>query len=122
MPKARWSTFTAEYKHRILREADACKQTGQEGVLLQCEGLHNSHLTEWRVAREHENLAGETGGVPSRPGQRFKKLWSATWQRRSTTLNRESQSTAPPSIASPPLSVPTSTPLHSRDKDQRLTR
>jgi transposase-like protein len=59
-PKARRRTFTAEYKRRILREADACKQPGQVGALLRREGLYSSHLTEWRVARERGDLAGET--------------------------------------------------------------
>jgi transposase len=59
-PKAKRRTFTAEYKRRILREADACKQPGQIGALLRREGLYSSHLTEWRVARERGDLAGET--------------------------------------------------------------
>lgn len=59
-PKARRRSFTAEYKRRILREADACKQPGQIGALLRREGLYSSHLTEWRVARERGDLAGET--------------------------------------------------------------
>ncbi|MCG2683487.1 MAG: IS3 family transposase, partial [Planctomycetales bacterium] len=36
--------FTAEYKLRILHEADRCTQPGQLGVLLRLEGLYSSHL------------------------------------------------------------------------------
>ena len=41
-PKRR--QFTAEYKLRILREADACKGSGEIGALLRREGLYSSHL------------------------------------------------------------------------------
>ncbi len=59
-PKARRRSFSAEYKRRILREADACKQPGQIGALLRREGLYSSHITDWRVARERGDLAGDT--------------------------------------------------------------
>ncbi len=44
--------FTAEYKARIVREADACTQSGEIGALLRREGLYSSHLTQWRQARD----------------------------------------------------------------------
>ena len=44
--------FTAEYKLRVLREADACLRPGEVGALLRREGLYSSLLTEWRHARE----------------------------------------------------------------------
>jgi len=44
--------FTAEYKLRILREADACKGVGEIGALLRREGLYSSHLVLWRRQRE----------------------------------------------------------------------
>ena len=44
--------FSAEYKLRILREADGCTKTGEIGALMRREGLYSSHLTEWRRARE----------------------------------------------------------------------
>jgi len=40
--------FSASYKARIVREADACTETGQIGALLRREGLYSSQLTEWR--------------------------------------------------------------------------
>ena len=44
-------TFTAEYKRRILAEADAAREPGAIGVLLRREGLYSSLLSEWRGAR-----------------------------------------------------------------------
>ena len=44
--------FTAQYKLRILDEADACKESGQIGVLLRREGLYSSNLTTWREQRD----------------------------------------------------------------------
>jgi transposase-like protein len=58
-PKRR--SFTAEYKLRIVREADAAVASGVEGAigeLLRREGLYSSHLTEWRRQRESGELAG----------------------------------------------------------------
>jgi len=55
-PKRR--TFTAEYKKRILVEADACSALGAMGVLLRREGLFSSHLTEWWRQRERATVAG----------------------------------------------------------------
>jgi transposase-like protein len=58
-PKRR--AFTAEYKLRIVREADAAIASGVEGAvgeLLRREGLYSSHLTEWRKQRESGSLAG----------------------------------------------------------------
>jgi transposase-like protein len=43
---------TAEYKLRILAEADACDQLGQIGALLRREGLYSSSLTTWRRQRQ----------------------------------------------------------------------
>jgi transposase-like protein len=43
--KASRRRFTAEYKLRIVREADACSQPGEVGALLRREGLYASHLT-----------------------------------------------------------------------------
>ena len=44
--------FTAEYKQRILAEADTAKATpGATGALLRREGLYSSHLVDWRRNR-----------------------------------------------------------------------
>ena len=44
--------FSAEYKLRIVREADACSRPGEIGALLRREGLYSTLLTEWRRARD----------------------------------------------------------------------
>ena len=44
--------FTAEYKQRILTEADSCTEPGDIGKLLRREGLYSSHLSTWRARRE----------------------------------------------------------------------
>jgi transposase-like protein len=44
--------FTAQYKLRILEEADACTLPGQLGSLLRREGLYSSNLTTWRKQRD----------------------------------------------------------------------
>ena len=46
MAKAKRRRFTADYKRRIVREADSC-ESGQIGALLRREGLYSSHLVEW---------------------------------------------------------------------------
>ena len=61
-PKRR--SFTREYKLRILREADRCRQPGEIGALLRREGLYSSVLTGWRSARERGELGAK--GTPSR--------------------------------------------------------
>jgi len=58
--KAKRRTFTAEYKRRILTEADGCRMPGEVGALLRREGLYSSHLTVWRRQREAADLAGLT--------------------------------------------------------------
>jgi len=50
--------FTAEYKIRILREADRSTGPGQLGALLRREGLYSSHLSTWRQQRDEGTLAG----------------------------------------------------------------
>ena len=48
--------FSAEYKLRVLTEADACSRPGEVGALLRREGLYSSLLTEWRRQRERGAL------------------------------------------------------------------
>jgi transposase len=56
--KAKRRHFTAEYKRKVLQEADACTESGQIGALLRREGLYSSHLVTWRQARERGELEG----------------------------------------------------------------
>lgn len=56
---AKRRTFTAEYKQRILTEADAASaQPGAIGALLRREGLYSSHLVTWRRERQAGILKG----------------------------------------------------------------
>ena len=50
--QAKRRSFTAEYKAKILAEADACTRPGEVGELLRREGLYTSHLTYWRKQRK----------------------------------------------------------------------
>ena len=52
--------FTAEYKLRILAEADNCTGPGQIGALLRREGLYSSNLTQWRLQRAEGALQALT--------------------------------------------------------------
>ena len=61
-PKRR--SFTAEYKLKVLKQADACKKPGELGALLRREGLYSSHLSSWRRQRD----AGELGRKRGRKG------------------------------------------------------
>ncbi len=45
--------FSAAYKARIVRAADACKKPGEVGALLRREGLYSSNLTKWRREYRH---------------------------------------------------------------------
>ena len=54
--KAQRRQFSAEYKLRVLEEADACREPGQIAALLRREGLYSSHLSEWRRARREGSL------------------------------------------------------------------
>ena len=75
-PKRR--RFTAEYKLRILREADACKGTGEIGALLRREGLYSSQLVLWRRQREeaaHAQLKStKRGPKPKAQDPRVRQL------------------------------------------------
>ena len=56
--KAARRRFTAEYKRRIVREAERCTKAGEIGALLRGEGLYSSHLRTWRAARDRGALEG----------------------------------------------------------------
>ena len=61
--------FSAEYRLRILKQADACKKPGELGALLRREGLYSSLLTNWRRQREQgalQDLRGRRRGPKPR--------------------------------------------------------
>ncbi len=69
-PKAKRRKFTAEYKKRILDEADACTTPTQRGALVRREGLYSSHLNCWRRQRDQgilDGLAPKKRGVKPDP-------------------------------------------------------
>lgn len=74
LAKATRRRFSAEYKRKILREAEACTEPGAIGALLRREGLYSSNLTTWRDQRERGELLGLTpkkrGPAPKERGAR----------------------------------------------------
>jgi len=65
--RAQRRRFSAEYKLRILQEADGCAP-GELGALLRREGLYSSNLSKWRRQRQAGQLAG------LRPKRRGRKV------------------------------------------------
>jgi transposase-like protein len=63
--------FRAEYKLKILREAERAKESGQLGALLRREGLYTSNLTAWRRQFERGALAGL---APKKRGKKAKPV------------------------------------------------
>lgn len=75
--KAKRRQFSAEYRLRILKEADACKGLGEIGALLRREGLYSSNLVTWRRQRDARALVGmkeqKRGPKPRREDPRLKQ-------------------------------------------------
>ena len=75
--KAKRRLFSAEYRLRILKEADACKGPGEIGALLRREGLYSSNLVTWRRQRDARALVGmkeqKRGPKPRREDPRLKQ-------------------------------------------------
>ena len=68
---AKRRTYTAEYKQRILQEAELAATTrGGLGTLLRREGLYSSLLTYWRRERAHGILEALT---PQKRGPKSKR-------------------------------------------------
>src|SRR5665213_462933 len=57
--------FTDDYKLAFLAEYDRLSANGDKGALLRREGLHTSHIVEWRRARETGGL--HRTGTPAKP-------------------------------------------------------
>ena len=66
---AKRRTFAAEYKQRILAEADSAP-SGGIGALLRREGLYSSHLVTWRRERQTGILNGLS---PQKRGPKSKR-------------------------------------------------
>ena len=83
---AKRRTFTADYKQRILAEADAASaQPGAIGALLRREGLYSSHLVTWRRERQAGILKGLS---PQRRGPKSKR---SPMEEENQKLRRENQ-------------------------------
>ena len=57
LEKAQRRQYSAEYKLRVLQEADSLKDSGEIGGLLRREGLYSSHVVTWRRQREEGLLS-----------------------------------------------------------------
>jgi transposase-like protein len=64
VPRAKRRQYPAEYKKRILAEADAAREPGAIGALLRREGLYSSHLTHWRQQRDAGLAPQQRGPKP----------------------------------------------------------
>lgn len=61
-PKVERRRFTAEYKRRIVIEAEEC-QYGELGSLLRREGLTYAQIGKWRTAHAEGTLGKQRGPV-----------------------------------------------------------
>lgn len=84
--KASRRKFTADYKLRILKEAETCHDPRQRGALLRREGLYSSHLTTWRRQAQQGTLQALS---PRRRGPKPQKANPLT--KRVTMLDKENQ-------------------------------
>src|SRR5438128_1097711 len=87
--KARRRQFSAAYKLRIVREADACGQDGELGALLRREGLYSSHLASWRRQRDEGALASLAPRRRRRPAASAAAAEAARLRRENEHLRRQ---------------------------------
>lgn len=84
--------FTAEYKRRILQEADRC-QPGELGALLRREGLYSSLLSKWRQQRDRAEREGlsprKRGRKPRQPDPAAERI--ASLERENQRLRKNLQ-------------------------------
>lgn len=74
---ARRRSFTADYKMKIVTEADTAKPSGGVGALLRREGLYSSHLVTWRKERDagiRQGLTPKTRGPKSKQSPEAEQL------------------------------------------------
>ena len=76
--------LTAEYKLRIIAEADACKH-GELGALLRREKLYSSQLSDWRREFAEHGVAGLSKSAPGPAASRTQE------QRRIDQLEKENE-------------------------------
>jgi len=66
--------FTAAFKLRILKEAEACTRQGQLGALLRREGLYYSNLTLWRRQINQGLIPKKRGPLAKRPDPNVRRI------------------------------------------------
>ena len=71
-PKPTRRTFTAEYKRRMVAEAEQCAH-GELGVLLRREGLYYSQIAAWRKAAASGTLGTKKRGPVADPDRAEKR-------------------------------------------------
>jgi len=83
--------FTAEYKLRILKEAESCTKNGQLGSLLRREGLYSSNLITWKRQMEKGTLEAlsprKRGPKAKRPDPSARRI--AELERENEKLNKK---------------------------------
>jgi len=83
--------FTAEYKLRILKEAESCTKNGQLGSLLRREGLYSSNITTWKRQLDKGTLAAlsprKRGPKAKRPDPSARRI--AELERENERLNKK---------------------------------
>ena len=67
--RAKRRRYTAEFKQKVLAEADRAKGSGEIGAVLRRNGLYSSHLVKWRRERAAGILEGLT---PQKRGPKSK--------------------------------------------------
>ena len=61
-PKAERRSFTADYKRRMVAQAEQCRH-GELGSLLRREGITYSQISQWRKAQAEGRLERKRGPV-----------------------------------------------------------
>ena len=87
--RPRRRVFTAEYKLAILAEYDAAEADGSKGSILRREGLHSSHIVEWRRARDAGALTAMRAAAPGRAKRPAAEVELERLRRRNERLEAE---------------------------------
>lgn len=87
--KAKRRQLSAAYKLRILKLADACRDSREVGALLRREGLYHSYLTDWRRQRETGTLKALSSKKRGRKGKSAPELENEKLRRENKRLQRK---------------------------------
>lgn len=86
-PKPERRRLTAEYKQRIVAEAEQCKY-GELGSLLRREGLTYAQINQWRKAQASGNLVDKPRGPVPNPKRAEMRRLKAENERLKRQLER----------------------------------